>query len=567
MSRTISLRRRMLLPALALVVAAPAAAQPATVVDPSLAAMDSMLAATYPATGPGAAVIAARDGQVILRRAYGSADLELGVPMRTDHVFRVGSITKQFTAVAALMLVDEGRLSLDDEITKFWPQYPTHGRRITVEHLLTHTSGIRSYTGMPEWRPRSRQDVTPAELMAVFRDAPMDFAPGESWLYNNSGYALLGAIVEQVSGQPWGEFLRARLFEPLGMNDTRYETWGELIPRRIPGYARTNDGVIRNSEPGSLTQAYAAGAIRSTVDDLLRWQLAMERGEVLRPETWRRAHQPYRLADGRSTGYGYGWFVATVGGRGSVEHGGDINGFSSNGLWMPSERLHVIVLSNAERDFADPDELSRRIAGAVLGVEEAPAAAAPMSAEALDDFVGVYRVNPNEVRVVTREGATLYSQRGRSPRQEMRALGGNDFVYVSSDTRVTFLRGADGRVTAMQLRPRLGPEDAPSLRTDEPAEVAAAVTPPVAVAPEILDTYVGEYELEPDFIITIRREGNGLRGTATGQPDVTLLARSETRFEVQEVPAALEFQRDASGRVIGLILHQGGREMPARKIR
>jgi D-alanyl-D-alanine carboxypeptidase len=565
MSRTIPLRRLLLLPALA--VSTAAAAQPATVVDPSLAPMDSMLAAAYPAAGPGAAVIVARGGQVLLRKAYGTADLELGVPMRTDHVFRVGSITKQFTAVAILMLMEEGKLSLDDEITRFWPDYPTHGRRITVEHLLTHTSGIHSYTEMPEWRPRMLQQVTPAELIAIFRDQPMDFAPGEDWHYNNSGYALLGAVVEQVSGQPWGDFLRTRIFQPLGMRDTRYEAQGDVIPRRIPGYAKGQDGAIRNADPGSVTHAYAAGAIRSTVDDLLRWQLAVERGELLRPETWRRAHQPYRLADGRGTGYGFGWFVARTANRPSIEHGGDINGFSSNGLWIPSERLHVIVLSNAERNFADPDDLSQEIARTVLGAGDGYPPVATMSAEALDDFTGVYRISASEARVVTREGTTLYSQRGRSTKQELRSLGGNDFVFPGTGTRLTFIRGTDGRVTAMQLRPRLGPDEVPAMRSAEAAEAVTAVAPPVAVAAEVLDAYVGQYELAPEFILTVRREGAGLRATATGQPEVTLLARSDTRFDIQEVTASVDFQRDAAGAVTGLILHQGGRDLPARKIR
>lgn len=568
------MRRRMLLPAFLLSLAAPHAlpaqapaapprAEAAVVVDPSLAAMDSLLAATYPATGPGAAVVVARDGRVLMRKAYGAADLELGVAMRPDHVFRVGSITKQFTAVAILMLADEGKLSLDDEVTRFFPDYPTHGRRITVEHLLTHTSGIRSYTGMPEWRPRARADITPAELIGVFRDQPMDFAPDSSWRYNNSGYALLGAIIEQVGGQPWGEFLRTRIFEPLGMADTRYEVQSGLMPRRVPGYGRTQTGTIQNAEPGSVTHAYAAGALRSTVDDLLRWQTAVERGELLRPETWRRAHQAHRLADGRSTGYGHGWFVASVDGHPSVEHGGDIFGFSSNALWIPSQRLHVIVLSNAERDFADPDALSRSIAQAVLGAGAAPAAAA-VPAETLDPYVGVYSVGGGESRVVTREGGTLYSQRARNPRLELRPAGRDTFVIVSSGTRVTFLRGADGRVASMQVQPRLGPEEVPSPRTGDAAEPPA---PPVAVAAEVLDTYVGEYELAPGFTVVVRRDGTTLRATPTNQPETTLLARSETRFDIQEVTASVEFQRDAEGRVTGLTLYQGGQVVPGRKIR
>ncbi|HEU0016672.1 MAG TPA: serine hydrolase [Longimicrobium sp.] len=544
--------------------AAPAAIAQREVVAPEMAAADSLLAAAYPADQPGAAVLVVRDGRVLLRRAYGMADLELGVPARPEHVYRIGSITKQFTAVATLLLADEGGLSLDDDITKFFPDWPTGGRRITVEHLLNHTSGIRSYTGMPEWLPLQRTDLTLEKLIAVFRGQPMDFAPGEGWAYNNSAYILLGAIIEKVSGQAYGEFLRTRFFQPLGMADTRYEVHDDVIPRRVPGYRRTDAG-WRNSPYLSMTQPYAAGSLVSTVDDLYRWQRAVAERGLLRPDTWRRAFTAGRTASGLGTGYGYGWFVGQALGRPSIEHGGDIHGFSSNGLWLPEDRLHVIILSNSERGPGrDPDALSRAVAARALGVPEVPTAVA-VDAAKLQDYAGVYRVSDTERRVLTVEGGSLYSQRGRSPRQEMRPLGGDRFVFPNTGSMVAFERDAAGRVTAMRLRPRLGPEEAPAPRVDEPAPAPPVA---VAVAPEVLDRYVGEYELTPEFVITVRREGAGLMARATGQPELHLVAESETRFAVlEEASVLLEFQRDASGRTTGLILHQAGRQMPARKTR
>jgi CubicO group peptidase (beta-lactamase class C family) len=578
----IRIRRTLLLPALfALAPALPsldlraqaAASAPAAapapagvVVDPSLAAIDSMFNATYPAGGPGAAVLVSRDGRVLMRKAYGSADVELGVPMRPDHVFRTGSITKQFTAVGILMLADEGKLSLDDEITKFFPDYPTHGRRITVEHLLTHTSGIRSYTSIPEWRKLIRDDVSPTELIAVFRDQPMDFAPGAEWRYNNSGFALLGAIIEKVSGQSYADFTRTRFFEPLGMRDTRVETHSALIPRRVRGYSMGPGRAIANADYISLTHPYSAGALVSTVDDLHRWGQAMAAGRLLKPETWRRAHTTYRLADGRSAGYGYGWFLGQLAGKPSVEHGGDIDGFSTDGVWIPSEKLQVYVLSNVERGFANPAGMSARIAERVLGTPASPAGVA-LAAAKLDEYVGVYRISDTERRVITREGERLFAQRGRAQKQELRALGNDEFVFPTSGTRIAFARQG-GRVTGMRLRPRIGPEEAPAPRTEETPEAAtAAPTARVTVAPEVLDAYVGEYQLAPNFIITIRREGAGLRGRATGQGEVTLLPQTETRFALQEVEATVEFERDASGKVIRLQLTQGGRTNPAPKIK
>lgn len=570
------MRRLVLLPAFLLSAAAPvvhaqtaapAATQAAAsdiVVDPALAEIDSALTALYPAGEPGAAVLVARDGRVLMRKAYGSASVELGVPLRPEHVFRLGSITKQFTAVATLMLVDEGKLSLDDEITRFFPDYPTHGRRITVEHLLTHTSGIRSYTGMPAYVAGMRRDLTPAQLIEVFRDQPMDFAPGERWSYNNSGYALLGAIIEQVSGIGYGDFIRTRIFQPLGMRNSWYETASTVIPGRVSGYDRTADG-LRVASYLSMTQPYAAGSLISTVDDQLLWQRAVAEGRILKPETWRRAFSAYRLSDGRSAGYGYGWFVGEAVGRPSVEHGGDINGFSSNGLWIPSERLHVIVLANHEREAQrDPDAISRQIAERLLGAPAFPSFA--VAPEALDAYVGVYRVNETENRVVTREGGTLFSQRGRNARQEMRAVARDEFVYPNTGTRVRFVRGADGAVTGMMLRPRIGPEELSARTAQTVEQLAAAAATPVRVPAEVLDRYVGRYELAPDFIVTIRRDGEVLRAQPTGQPEVAMVAESETRFAVPEENVVVVFEADAAGTVTRLVLHQGGRQMPAPRL-
>jgi D-alanyl-D-alanine carboxypeptidase len=580
MIRSILLRRLAILPAFVFSVAAPAVhaqavAAPAAetraavesriVVDPALAGIDSMLAALYPAGEPGTAVLVARDGQVLMRKAYGSASVELGVPMRPEHVFRLGSITKQFTATAVLMLVDEGKVSLDDEVTRFFPDYPMQGRHITVEHLLTHTSGIQSYTGMPTYVGGMRRDLTPQELIALFRDQPMEFAPGERWNYNNSGYALLGGIIEQVSGMSYGDFIRTRIFEPLGMHHSGYETALDIVPGRVPGYDRTQEGQVRGASYLSMTQPYAAGSLISTVDDLLVWQRAVAEGRMLKPETWRRAHTAYRLSDGRSSGYGYGWFIGEAAGRPSIEHGGDINGFSTNALWIPSERLQVIVLANHEREpRRNPGDISLQIAARLLGTPAPPPPFA-VAPEQMDAYVGVYQVNETEKRVVTREGGTLFGQRGSNPRQQLTPVARDEFVFANTGTRVRFVRGANGAITGMLLRARIGPEEL-SPRTAESVE-SAAPAGSVNVSVAVLDRYVGAYELAPELIVTIRRDGSVLRATPSGQAETALVPMSETRFAVPEEDAVVVFETDATGAVTGLVLHQRGRQMPARKIR
>src|ERR1051325_6201989 len=221
-------------------------------------AIDELMSKAYPPDGPGASIIVIKEGRTLLRKGYGMADMELGVKVEPDMVFRLGSITKQFTAVSILMLAEQGKLSLSDDLTKFFPDFPTHGRTITVEHLLTHTSGIKSYTSIPAWLSMWRKDMTVAELIDLFKNEPADFEPGTQWLYNNSGYILLGAIIEKVSGMTYEQFLQKNIFDPLGMKHTFYGSATRVIPRRVPGYTRSREGVIQNAEYLSMTQPYAA---------------------------------------------------------------------------------------------------------------------------------------------------------------------------------------------------------------------------------------------------------------------------------------------------------------------
>jgi CubicO group peptidase (beta-lactamase class C family) len=276
---------------LASVAAAAPQAKPSSAAS-ATAAFERVMKDAYPADKPGAAVIVVKDGKTLFRRAYGMADLELGVPLQPDMVFRLGSITKQFTATAILMLAEEGKVNVQDRIEKHLPGYPTHGHIITVEHLLTHTSGIQSYTGMPGWmNDRIMAPMKPQEIIDGFKKEPLNFGPGERWAYNNSGYILLGAIIEKVSGKSYEAFVKERVFDPLGMTSSYYDNPEPIINRRVSGY--TGDAKDpRNARYLSMTQPYAAGSLASTVDDLARWDQALAAGKVLKPESLARAWKP-----------------------------------------------------------------------------------------------------------------------------------------------------------------------------------------------------------------------------------------------------------------------------------
>lgn len=528
-------------------------------------ALDEVMSKAYPADEPGAAVIVVRDGKTLLRKGYGMADMELGVRVEPDMVFRLGSITKQFTAVAIMMLAEQGKLALTDDVTKFLPDYPTGGKAITVEHLLTHTSGIKSYTSMKSWLSMWRKDFTVQELIDLFKNEPADFAPGERWSYNNSGYILLGAIIEKVSGQSYEEFVRRNIFEPLGMKQSYYGSATRLIPRRVPGYSR-GPGGFENAQYLSMTQPYAAGSLLSTVDDLALWDAALYTDRPVKQASLARAFTPYVLKGGGPTDYGYGWGKSSYEGHDIIEHGGGIHGFSTYALRVPDRRVFVAILANRDSGPQSPETLALRLAAIAIGKPMRHPVAVTLRPEELAVLAGVYEVGEGDAFSVRADGGKLIVQRNRSRPREVYPLSATEFFFdKESLDRIVFTKDAAGKVASVRFVRRRG-QPLVATRTDKPLP---KVTDRVAItlAPEVLDRYVGEYQFEPTFSITITRRGGQLVSQATGQGEAEIFPESEKKFFLKVVDAQLEFQTDASGAVTGLILHQNGQQTPAKKVK
>jgi CubicO group peptidase (beta-lactamase class C family) len=414
--------------------------------------LESIVRGAYSADAPGAAVIVVQKGKILYRGARGLANLELGVPLRPESVFRIGSVTKQFTAAAIFLLAEDGKLSLSDSITKFLPDYHVQGHIVTIQHLLSHTSGIANYTELADWRSTLRNDVSVQRLVDIFQDKPFDFAPGERWKYDNSGYILLGAIIEKLSGQKYADFLRARIFEPLGMKDSRYEDIAQITPGRVAGYMRQGTE-WRNADYLSMSQPYSAGALISTVDDLARWNAAVEDGELLKPASWQRASTSFALADGTLTRYGAGWIIGRVGPIATVEHGGGINGFNAYVLRAPAQQLYVAVLTNASPPQTAPQDVAVKLAARVLEVElDAPEI--KIAPARLDDYVGSYSLDGTKTRVFTRGDNRLYSKDGDANRLELVPIGNDLFEVRAGQVRFQFQRKR-GRIVAVEMEPRI----------------------------------------------------------------------------------------------------------------
>ncbi|MBP7864630.1 MAG: serine hydrolase [Acidobacteria bacterium] len=565
-SKTVSLRGALTLALVAgaLWTLSAGTAPPATAgLDVELAReIDAVMGEMFKPGEPGAAVIVVRDGKTLFRKGYGMANLELGVAVEPDMIFRIGSMTKQFTAAAILLLAEEGKLSLQDEVTKYLPGVKTGGKKITLEHLLTHTSGLPSYTEAEGWPKLWRQDMSIEEILDLTKDKPLEFAPGERWNYCNTGYVMLGAVVEKVSGQTFGDFVEAKIFKPLGMNRTSYDSTERVIPHRIPGYHQGKDGFI-NAPYLSMTQPHAAGALISTVDDLALWNEAVFAGKVLKAESLGRAITPFKTTGGESTGYGYGWMIGSLRGHRTVEHGGGIMGFSSYGLSLPDDGIYVAVLTNGVGPGRDPESRAVRVAEAALNLPPEAIQAVTVPEKDLDALVGVYEGPTGQTRYITREGDKLCSQRKGSQKYTLTALSPTEFRFPDSPTRLLFHKDDQGKVDGVRLETRVGMAET-YRKTDKPLPAARKE---ITLEPKLLERYVGEYELQPGFSLVFTAEDGRLMIQATGQPKFEVFPESETRFFLKVVDAQVEFTLGEGGKATGLTLHQAGAHLPGKRIR
>jgi D-alanyl-D-alanine carboxypeptidase len=390
--------------------------------------------------GMAVAVVKGRD--TLLFKGYGLSDLENQIAVTPQTVFRIGSITKQFTSSAVMQLVEQGKIGLDDEITKYVPSFPTHGRKILVRHLLNHTSGIPSYTDVgPLFGKVMRLDLTRDSLIALVAPDSLVFEPGTHFYYNNTGYFMLGMILEHVSGKKYGDYLAERLFTPNSLSGTTYCDTRKLIPHRAQGYDRTPAGLV-NSDFLSMELPFAAGSLCSTVGDLVSWTQKLSSGAIVSASSYHTMTTPVKLPSGRPMSYGFGLTVDSIGGHRTVSHGGGINGFISSLIAVPQDSLVVAVLANTSP--APSDAVAAAIVRAVLGLP-APVPTPPkdlaLGPEDRARYVGDYTLtrpdgSKQAVRVFEDNGQLTYQPDGQRA-AKMQSQGGDVFLAVGAG-RVVF---------------------------------------------------------------------------------------------------------------------------------
>jgi D-alanyl-D-alanine carboxypeptidase len=309
----------------------------------------------------GVSLMIVKDGQPVKTQAYGVANLEWNVPVNSNTVFEIGSLTKQFTAACVLLLAQEGRLSVDDKISRYLKDTPASWTNITVRHLLTHTSGLRSYTGLDGFA--LTQHLTQAQFIQKIGAYPPAFPPGDSWAYCNTGYNLLGYIIENVSGENYWSFLRERILQPLQMTATGDRNPRAVIPNRAAGYELANHAAINRDY--DVTDVFSAGAIASTVVDLAKWDAALNGDKLLTQASKAQMWMPTKLNDGTVKQYGFGWYLDPLNGHRNIGHSGSTDGFSCSLQRFPDDGLTVILLCNVEEPGIGT-KLAKQVAEAYL---------------------------------------------------------------------------------------------------------------------------------------------------------------------------------------------------------
>lgn len=325
--------------------------------------IDSLLSDVFKdKNGPGGIIMVAKQGKPVYQKAFGKSNVELKVNLKTADVFQLGSMTKQFTAVAILQLEEQGKLSVNDVVSKFIPDYP-NGNNITLHHLLTHTAGIKDFTKMKSLNQIAQKDLSPTEMIAFFKNEAVDFAPGEKFDYNNSGYFLLGYVIEIVSGEKYEDYIKKYIFDKAEMTNSRYANDVAVIKNRAYGYHKKENGYVNKSRI-SFNIPYSSGALMSTLDDMLKWQNSLNTNLLVNANTIKKAFSKYKLSNGDDFTYGYGWHIKDINATPTREHGGSIFGFKTMGVYIPSKDIYVLGFSNC--DCNSPTQVTRDIAELVL---------------------------------------------------------------------------------------------------------------------------------------------------------------------------------------------------------
>lgn len=424
---------------------------------------DNVLATFVDEKGPGAAAIVSQHGKVLYKGALGLANIELQVPLTTDSIFRLGSITKQFTAAAIMMLAEQGKLSVNDDIHKYVPDFPTEGQVVTIANLLSHTSGIANYTEVEHiWKNLIPTETSLDEMLTEFAKQPMPLKTGEAMRYSNTGYVLLGKIIEVASKKNYADFIEQDIFAKLGMKNSHFGGT-QLIGNRASGYSRTEQGVV-NADPINMMWPHAAGSLLSTVDDLDIWFTALRDGTLISKASYKKMITPFKLNDKSTSDYGYGLGMFDVNKYTAIGHGGGIHGFVTHAFYIPEEDLYVAVLNNSDSDGA-PRDIALLLAAKALNIKVPEFKAITLSDKKIKTMMGSYQVNDESQRTLSFENGEVYSKRDDGRKWVIKPMSDNSFYYEGSLSYFSIEINEQGK-QVMNFYSGLSNDASPAVKTE-----------------------------------------------------------------------------------------------------
>ena len=388
--------------------------------------MDDYAQAAFKVKDFNGVMLVMQKGKVVYKKAFGMADREWNVPNTVDTKFRIGSVTKQFTATCILQLAEQGKLSIDDKLSKYIPDYPK-GDSITIHMLLSHTSGIKNYTELPEFCAKAVLPLSTDSMIALFKNMPLDFSPGTKWNYSNSGFFLLGVIVEKASGKKFSDYLLENVIKKAGLKNTSMDRLDSVLAFRAQGYNKNEQGIWQHAKYISMEGPFSAGAIVSTVDDLYKWTLALHHNEVLTAASTKKMMTPYM------NNYGYGIGIDSLKTHKRISHNGGIPGFITNLSYYPADDVCVVVLSN---NGSNSDEVSTKLASILFDLPvQIPYVPKEVKIDAaiLDNYVGKY-IATQPLDLIKKDGK-LYRHRDGADDVELKPESKTRFFYADGSER------------------------------------------------------------------------------------------------------------------------------------
>ena len=525
--------------------------------------------------------LVAENGKIIYKGGHGMANMEWNIPNTPETKFRLGSITKQFTAMLALQLVEQGKLKLDGKISDYLPDYRKDiGEKVTIHHLLTHTSGIPSYTSQPGFFANvSRNPFKVADFVKQYASGNLEFEPGTKYAYNNSGYFLLGAIIERLTGKPYEQALQEMVFDKVGMKNTGYDHHDTLIPKRANGYAKTATGYV-NAAYLDMSIPYAAGSLYSTVEDLYLWDQALYTDKLLTSQSKELMYKPF-LEE-----YAYGWVVTNASFKLKdqpipvITHGGGINGFTTTIARYPREKNLIVLLDNT--GSPNLDQLSDKIAKIMYDqpydlpkLSIAAIVEKTVGEKGIDAAVAEYRDLKAKQSATYNFAETELNALGYRLMQtgklkealEIFKLNVEAYpqAFNTYDSLAEAYMNMNERELAIQNYKKSLELNAKNTNAVE--MLKKLERPAATVDANTFDAYVGDYELAPGFVLRVFREGDKFMTQATGQNKIEIFAEQDGTFSPRTFEAKLTFLKDAAGTVNSIKLTQGGRETIGKKIK